>query len=165
MVLLGIYASQRLARRILRRFPRATFLAIVAVDATGRLVAFGSTRFLREPNGEVWARFGFLVSEGSQGLGIGTRLARVQYATAVALGVRRGGGTVLGGNTISRRVVESYGFRLAPSGHRDPKAPAEEALDSIIDLTEVVAQFPPTDPCSGGPPLVAAPAAGPRSGP
>ncbi len=137
---LWMVGTRRWARRLLRRVPNLTFLVFVAVPETiAAPCAYATIRFVARPGQPVWGRFGYLVADGHRGRGIGTALAIEMYRSCLELGVRRGGGTVLGDNAASRTIVERFGFHMVPSAEPDRRAPGGVAtLEGIEDLDEVL---------------------------
>lgn len=135
----------RPARRWLLRHTRgAAFLILVAeAPSTGRLVGYGSARFLHDASGP-YARFGFLVAEDRQGEGIGTAIAIALYRGALGLGVTRGGGVIAADNRVSRHLIEGLGFRLQPTadGHDAPGS----SVEGLADLREILARIAPAAP-------------------
>ena len=139
MLFTWMVVSGHLSRLFLRTVPGLGFVLLVAESGERRApIAYGTIRFVRSATGEVWARFGFLVGESYRGEGIGTELAIALWERALALGVRRGGGTIEAKNTRSRSIIEGAGFRLAPTDEEDRYRPAAENLAGIADLTEAL---------------------------
>jgi RimJ/RimL family protein N-acetyltransferase len=140
-LLLLLLISSRGVRLMLRLAPNYAFVVLVAEERTGAPpAAIGTARFVRHGAEPIWAQFGYLVRADLQGHGVGSYLALALWRTAVGLGVHRGGGTVLEGNVASARVVEPFGFRLAPTDRTDVRSGNRQNLGSVQDLDAVLEQ-------------------------
>ena len=128
-----------LIRRAIRWLPNWAFCLFVLEDTSHVPVGFATIRFVRDDQEpEVWARFGFLVSEGRQRQGGGTLLVMALYEKAMELGIRRGGGTILAANIASAKVVQQFGFNLHETPEVDRFAPNDRNLADIQDLGPVL---------------------------
>jgi RimJ/RimL family protein N-acetyltransferase len=131
--------TQKLLGRARRHFPNFAFGVIVLDDAAGRTIGFGTIRLVRDgTEPDTWARFGFLVAEGYHRQGGGTQIVEALYESAVALGIRRGGGTIRASNVASTKVVEQFGFQLHETAEVDRNAPGDHILSDVRDLEPVL---------------------------
>ncbi len=126
----------------LRHLPsRAAYVVVVTGPDDDRPIGYGTVRFVVEPGQAAWAKFGYLVSEGRRGQGIGSLLAVTQVRCARGLGLRRGGGYVLRGNSASAGVVEKFGYPLSETSPDRHTPPGTVNLISIGNLDEMIAHF------------------------
>jgi RimJ/RimL family protein N-acetyltransferase len=138
-ILFALLVSSRIVRLMLRLAPNYAFVILIAEEpGEAAPIGFCTARFVRRHGDPIWAQFGYLVRHDRRGRGIGSYLAIAQWRTARALGVLRGGGTILEGNIASSRVVEPFGFHLEPTGQPDARAADRQNLGSIQDLNEVL---------------------------
>jgi GNAT superfamily N-acetyltransferase len=133
--------SGHVSRLFLRTVPSLGFVLLVACPNDSDVpVGYGTIRFVGSRRTEIWARFGFLVQEDARGHGLGGQLAEALWERSLELGVRRGGGTIVKANTVSRAIVEHAGFELAPTSEPDKYTPGAETLGGLADLEEVLAR-------------------------
>jgi len=133
--------THRMARAAIRWFPNEAFCLFLLEDTAGVPAGFATIRFVRdhhEPG--TWARFGFLVAESRQRQGGGTLLVETLYQSAMDLGVRRGGGTILASNVASAMVVAQFGFQLHATDEVDRNAPQDRNLADVRDLGPVLVE-------------------------
>ena len=129
--------QRRLPWLLRRRRLRAAVLLVARRTDTGALLGYGNVGFERSPDGTPRAIFGYLVEEEYRGRGIGTRLHDAMIESALALGVKRGGGMVVVQNTANVRVLAKLGFELSPTDVVDRGAPDSGNLRSDGDLEEI----------------------------
>jgi GNAT superfamily N-acetyltransferase len=133
--------THRIARTAIRWFPNQGFCLFLLEETGGAPAGFATIRFVRdhhEPG--TWARFGFLVAESWQRQGGGTLLVETLYQSAMDLGVRRGGGTILASNIASAMVVAQFGFQLHATDEVDRNAPEDRNLADVRDLGPVLVE-------------------------
>jgi L-amino acid N-acyltransferase YncA len=142
LIFTWMVVSGHLSRFLLRTAPSLGFvLLVVCPQGSDVPVGYGTIRFVGSRRTEIWARFGFLVQEGARGQGIGGQMAVALWERSLALGVRRGGGTIQKANAVSRTIVEHGGFELAPTSEPDKYTPGAETLGGLADLEEVLARY------------------------
>ena len=130
--------SRRLVPALMRLFPHRAAVIVVAADVgNGRVIGFGTVRFVRREGRMPAGKYGFLVDQRFRGQGIGTRLGEVMLSTSRALGLTEGVATILKENQASVRVAERFGFRVDPSTFRDRGAPGQPTVEIQGDLREV----------------------------
>ena len=140
-ILVAMLLSSRIVGTLRRLAPNLAFVILIAEPrAGGAPIGFCTIRLVRRGRDPIWARFGYLVEEGHRGEGVGFQLAVAQWRIALELGVRRGGGTVMEGNLPSSRLLEPFGFRLAPSPEADRHGGDRANLGSVQDLEKALAE-------------------------
>lgn len=140
-------ASRRSLRFLLRHRPdRAIVLLVVHVPGRSRAVAYGTTAFVAAPEGGLRAIFGYLVDPETRGLGIGTQLHVAMIESALALGIRRGGGMVVATNYSNLRVLEKLGFTITESSVVDTAVPGAKNYVTDGDLEAIARAWRPGSP-------------------
>ncbi|HEY6238509.1 MAG TPA: GNAT family N-acetyltransferase [Thermoplasmata archaeon] len=140
-VLLYAIATRRFLRRLVAtRRLRAAVVLTARIASEPDPIGFGIVGFDRHgpmPR----AIFGYLVEERSRGLGVGTRLHEEMIDAALAVGIKRGGGTVLVRNVPNIRLLTKLGFELVPTQVSDHGATGEANLASDGDLESISRRF------------------------
>ncbi len=139
-IFLWMVATTPRVRFWLRHLPRrAAYVFVATSSEDDRPIGYGTIRFEVPVGEDPWAKFGYLVSEGRRGQGIGTLIASTQLRCARGLGLRRGGGYIVQGNTASAGVVEKFGHPLTETAP-DRRAPRGAVnLVSVGPLEEMIA--------------------------
>lgn len=138
VIYLWMIVEQRWMRFMMRHLPRraATLLIVERRDAGG-VIGYGTIRLMSGPGEEPVARFGYLVGDAFQGQGVGGQLIEAMVYEAKALGIKRGGGTVLAKNVASTHLISRWGWTLR-QGAADRSAPNQENLATVGDLDEIL---------------------------
>ncbi|HTT35209.1 MAG TPA: GNAT family N-acetyltransferase [Thermoplasmata archaeon] len=135
----GLVTYQYLVGWAMRRLPRLLVVLVVAeIEGSGEVAGSGTLRGVIHRNEEPRVRFGFLVGERFQGLGIGKQLLWGLAETGLDLGYKWGVGVVFRSDAKAISAISKAGFMFSPTAYRDPRAPEETNYSTVADLAEMV---------------------------
>jgi|GEM_PF-1760513 len=139
LIYFSLISGQWMLHWAMRRFPRAVAILLIAqVEGRPQLAGSGTLRGVARSGEEPRVRFGFVVADGVQGLGIGKRLLWALAKAGLDLGYAHGVGVVFRSDSKAISAISRAGFRFMPTDYRDPLAPDEPNFATEGDLAEMV---------------------------
>ena len=139
LILAWLTLDRPLIPFLMRWWSRRFGVVVVAAPRDGgRPVGYGTVRPRRSASGEWMAQFGYLVDDAYQGQGIGARLMEAMARASIALGIRRGVGTILASNAANLRLTQRYGWTVMGAGTHDRNSPGELNYEVTVDLEEIL---------------------------
>lgn len=137
-----IFAWLILTRRwvgsLMRRIPGWCGVVVVALlPGSPKPIGYGTVRPEVDTDGEMVAKFGFLVEDHLQNRGIGKQIMIAQAYVTRELGIRKAHGTIIAGNVPSRRTAERFGWRIWATNRPDLHAPGQPNMEAAVDLEEI----------------------------
>ncbi|MCI4335635.1 MAG: GNAT family N-acetyltransferase [Thermoplasmata archaeon] len=135
---LMLVTGQTLFDWLMRRSTRLLRLIFVAqLEGDPAIAGSATLRGVIRPGNERFLRFGFCVSGGYQGKGVGRTLLGGLATAGVERGYHRGIGAIFMSDARGVPAVTAAGFRLTPTQQKDPFAPEEANFLAEADLDEM----------------------------
>lgn len=139
-IFLWLVVARHFVLWTMQHLPRvAAILLVVVADGSERPVGYATVRYVARRGEETWAKFGYMIEERYQGLGVGRALSYWTMRSAAATGIRLGGGPVLGTNTVQIGLTTGLGYSVAPTDEEDRGAPGVKSVMIRDDLQKILA--------------------------
>ena len=130
-----LVGAQRARRPLLRIAPKASVIVWTVRERSSSLViGFGTARFRRDAEGQLFVRTGLYVAPEHRRAGLGRALKVGLLAEARRMGARRAEALMLPDNEAILALNRALGFRVRPTSFRDRRAATTDFRLAELDL-------------------------------